>query len=226
MPALIDALQDEWEGTRGQVCHALRSIGAQAAGAAPALETLTRDPIAHVRQCAVVALAAISADPARDQPCLHPPVSASTDVLPPVPHGPGPDWHHDVPQTVLEPRLLVLPVSYRVNIEGTVTSACIEVAVDPAVAASVRKALLSRQFQPAMATSGPVAVIVRHELELERRDSDQPTTRCVSRSSRSSHWRTGASPCTSNSDTTSCQWRAILASSTTASTARRRRTPA
>lgn len=172
LPALIDALQDEWEGARGEACHALRSIGRHAASAAQALETLSRDPVVHVRQCAAVALAAVTAGPAAEPTCSHLPVRASADVLPPVPRGPAPDWYRSLPQTVWEPRHLVLPVAYRVDAQGTVTSACIDGEADTVVAASVRKALLSRRFEPALAAGGPAAVLVRHELELERRDRD------------------------------------------------------
>lgn len=60
----------------------------------------------------------------------------------------------------------------RVHVDGTVTSACVEADVNRAIASSVRKALLSRRFAPAMAAGVPAAVLVRHELERERRDRD------------------------------------------------------
>lgn len=172
VPALIDALQDEWDGVRGQACHALRSIGPQAASAPLVLDALARDPVAHVRQCADVALAAVTAGPAAAPTCAHLPVTTSADVLPPIPLGPAPDWYHDVPQTVLEPRQLALPVSFRVGTDGMVTSACIEAALAPAMAASVRKGLLSQRFHPATTRGGPVAVLVRHTLALDRRDGN------------------------------------------------------
>ena len=81
-------------------------------------------------------------------------------------------WLRHLPVEVFGPRRATVAVSYRVDEQGTVTSACVERGVREAVNEAVRRSLLSLGFTAATRAGLPVPVLVRQQIDLIRPEGE------------------------------------------------------
>src|SRR5690606_26507744 len=105
--------------------------------------------------------------------CGHPGrVVEGADVMEPDLEGePGrmrTDWLRLLPAYVFGPRRLTVAVSYRVDEEGHVTSACVDRGADGAIGEAVRQSLLALRFAEAEQDGRAVPFLLRQEIELIR----------------------------------------------------------
>ncbi len=105
--------------------------------------------------------------------CGHPgPVAEGSNITEPLLEGPEHQiqtgWLRRLPAFVFPPRRLKVAVSFRVDEEGRVSSACVDRGADGAVAEALRQSLLALRFREARRNGKAVPVLVREDIDINR----------------------------------------------------------